>query len=114
MKVNCHEQQGVCIYEVSGNLRGHPDSYSFLDDVRNSITEGAQKVIVDLSAVDKLDSAGVGILASIVNSSENAGAALMFSGLSEKTEKPIIIVGLMRVMKVSPTVEDALQQLSAD
>ncbi len=114
MKVNCHEQQGVRIYEVAGNLRGHPDCYSFLDDVRNSITEGTEKVIVDLSAVDKLDSAGVGILASIVSSTENAGAALRFSGLSEKTERPIIMVGLMRVMKVSPTVEDALQQLSGD
>lgn len=114
MKVHRSEQQGVRIYEVSGNLRGNPDCYSFLDDVRNDISEGADKVIVDLKGVSKLDSAGVGILASIVNSATNAGAALRFSGLSERTEKPIIIVGLMRVMKTSPTLEDALQKMDAD
>jgi anti-sigma B factor antagonist len=114
MKVNSSEQQGVHIYEVSGNLRAHTACYSFLEVVRNSITEGAAKVIVDLKGVEKLDSAGVGILASIVSSADNAGAELRFSGLSERTEKPIIIVGLMRVMTVSPTVEDALQQMKAD
>jgi len=114
MKVHCREQQGVHVYEVSGSLRGHPDCYSFLDDVRNSISEGAGKVIVDLKGVDRMDSSGVGILASIVNSADNASAVLRFSGLTERTEKPITIVGLMRVMQISPTVEDALQQMSAD
>ncbi len=114
MKVNSHEQQGVRIYELSGDLRGHPDCYGFLDDVRNSITEGAGKVIVDLSGVEKMDSAGVGILASIVSSADNASAALRFSGLTEKTEKAIVIVGLLRVMQISPTLDDALQQMSGD
>ncbi len=114
MKVNSHEQQGVRIYEVSGDLRGHPDCYAFLDDVRSGISEGAGKVIVDLRGVNKMDSAGVGILASIVSSADNAGAALRFSGLTEKTEKPILIVGLLRVMQTSPTLDEALQQMSAD
>lgn len=114
MNANHSEQQGVHIYEVTGDLRGHKDCYVFLDDARNRIAGGAGKVIVDLSGVGKLDSAGVGILASIVSSADNAGAALRFTGLSERTEKPIIMVGLLRVMKVSPTCEDALQQMSGD
>ncbi len=114
MNVNYSEQHGVQVYELSGDLRGHPDCYSFLDDVRNSIAEGAGKVIVDLNGVDKMDSAGVGILASIVSSADNASAALKFSGLTEKTERPITMVGLHRVMNVSPTLDEALQQMSAD
>jgi len=114
MKIQHHEQQGVHIYEVSGDLRGHPDCYAFLENVRNDITEGAGKVVVDLREIDKMDSAGVGILASIVSSADNAGAALRFSGLSKRTERPITMVGLHRVMNVSPTMDDALKQMSAD
>ncbi len=69
---------------------------------------------MDLSGVEKMDSAGVGILASIVSSADNASAALRFSGLTEKTEKAIVIVGLLRVMQISPTLDDALQQMSGD
>jgi len=114
MNVNSREEQGVRIFEVAGDLRGHPACYSFLDDVRNRITGGAGKVIVDLDGVEKMDSAGVGILASIVSSADNASASLMFSGISKRTEKPIIIVGLSRVMNTAPTLEDALSRLSAD
>lgn len=114
MKVNSQEQQGVHIYEVSGDLCGHPDCYSFLDDVRNSISEGAGKVIVDLGGINKMDSAGVGILASIVSSADNASTAVRFSGLTDKTRRPITMVGLHRVMNVSPTVDEALLQMKAD
>lgn len=113
MNVKNHEEQGVQVYEVAGNLNGYPDCYAFLDNVRSAISGGAGKVLVDLEGVEKMDSAGVGILASIVNSADSAGAALRFSGLSARTEKPIIVVGLMRVMQVSPTVEAALKEMSA-
>ena len=112
MKVESHERQGVNIYQVSGALRGQPDCYAFLEDVRTALTEGAGKVIVDLDGVDKLDSAGVGILASIVSSASNAGSAVRFAGISERTERPIKIVGLTQVMQISSTLEEALGRIN--
>jgi anti-anti-sigma factor len=114
MKVEHHEESGVGVYKVSGALRGQPDCYVFLEDVRTAMTEGATKVIVDLDGVDRLDSAGVGILASIVSSAGNAGSALLFSGISERTERPIKIVGLTQVMQISPTLEEALGRINED
>jgi len=113
MKVQSHERLGIHIFKISGTLCAHQTCYSFLDDVRSSISGGAGKMIVDLDGVEKLDSSGVGILASIINSADNAGVRLVFSGLSERTERPIVIVGLMKVMKIAPTLEDALLNLNA-
>jgi len=112
MKIHSYERQSVSVFEISGNLRGTPDSYAFLEDVRTRITEGAEKIIVDLGSVERLDSAGVGILASIVSSANNAGAALRFSSLSDRTERPIRMVGLAQVMEIAPTLDEALRQIN--
>lgn len=113
MKFETSRRKGVLVIKLSGNLRGHPDCYHFLDKAREKIeNQSTTKVVIDLGGVEKIDSAGVGVLASIVTSANNSGASLVFSSIPKRAEKMIVLVGLMRVLDVEPTLDVAVQSLA--
>ena len=113
MKFETSRRKGVLVFKLSGHLRGHPDCYRFLDTVRERIEkQDTMKVVIDLEGVEKIDSAGVGVLASIVTAAENSGVSLVFSSIPERVQKMIVIVGLMRVLNVVPTLDAAVKNLA--
>jgi len=108
------ELRGVTVFKLSGNLKGCPDSYRFLNRIREDMSrQGKTRIIIDLGGVVKIDSAGIGILASIVTSAEVSGASLVFSSIAKRVEKMIVSVRLMRVLDVVPTLNDAIVRLNA-
>jgi len=113
MKYETSNYQSVLIFRLSGVLRGSPDSYRFLDAVRGKLERRTQlKILIDLKGVTGIDSAGVGILASIVTAAELSGASLVFSNIAKHVAKPIAVVRLMRVLDVVPTIDNALEHFA--
>jgi len=112
MEYEASEHSGVLIFKISGFLRGYPSGYEFLELFRQKMVAGTKKVILDLGGVEKISSAGVGILASIFTSADNAEGTLLFVNIPPRVEKLIEVVGLLRVLKVYPTLQDALKSLS--
>jgi len=107
------ELQGVTVFKLLGYLYGRPDSYHFLSRVREKLErQDKTKVVIDLGGVGKIDSAGVGVLASIVTAAELSGAYLVFSNIAKRVEKPIVIVRLMRILNVVPALDDAVKSLA--
>jgi len=112
MRYAVSDDQGVLIFRLSGFIRGSPGCYRFLDEIREYLEQRRRKrIIVDLNGATKIDSAGVGILASIVTVADRSGALLVISGMPKKIEKPIAAVRLLNVLKVLPTINDALENL---
>jgi anti-anti-sigma factor len=108
MKVKSSSRGSVSVYELSGHLFGHPDGYAFLEEVRKKIREGASRVVVDMSAVDRIDSSGIGVLAAIVTSVGNAGGKSAFARISDQNWQLLEVVGLSRIIGNHPTVDAAV------
>ncbi|MFH1277902.1 MAG: STAS domain-containing protein [Candidatus Eisenbacteria bacterium] len=106
-----NEKDGIVFFELTGYLTGHADSYEFLDDAKERIAGGAKSLIVDLSGVEKVNSSGIGVLAAVISSATNAGAAVRFARVPDKVWNIMCIVGLSRVVKNFETVEDAVADL---
>lgn len=105
------EKDGIVFFELNGYLTGHADSYEFLEDAREKIAVGSKKLIVDLAGVEKVNSSGIGVLAAVISSATNAGAAVRFARVPEKVWNIMCIVGLSRVVKNFPSVEEAAVDL---
>ena len=85
----------VIVYTLTGALMGMPTSYELQDEVRGRIADGAHRIVLDLEGVTKIDSAGVGILASLMWSASQAGANLVLATLPPTVEKILGIAMLL-------------------
>jgi len=69
--------------------------------------ETASYVILDMSGVSFLDSAGVGALVSLFVSRRNQGKVFALAALSPQSTAVVMVAGLQNLLPVYKTVEEA-------
>lgn len=83
-----------------------------LETVHNFIQtlrpEPAANLVLDMSGVSFLDSAGVGALASLFVHRRNLGKSFAIVGLTQQGMAVLQVAGLMKLLPNFPTVDDAL------
>jgi anti-sigma B factor antagonist len=93
----------LTIYKASGKLS--------LETVNEFITrmraESASYLVLDMSGVNFLDSAGVGALVSLFVSRRNQGKTLALAALSPQSNAVVAVAGLQNLLPVYKTVEEA-------
>jgi anti-sigma B factor antagonist len=72
--------------------------------------EDAPRVILDMSRVTFLDSAGVGALVSMFVSRRNHSKTLALAGLTQQGNAVMQVSGLIKLLPIFPTVEAAAAQ----
>jgi len=80
-------QRSEQIMVLKGKLLGTPECYEMLDEIRDRIQDGLTRVVIDMSSVDLINSAGAGILAAIVTSANRQGGRLILVGLQERCQR---------------------------
>jgi anti-sigma B factor antagonist len=83
-----------------------------LETVHNFIQtlrpEPAAQLILDLSGVSFLDSAGVGALVQLFVHRRNLGKSFALTGLSRQSSAVIQVAGLNKLLPIHSSVEEAL------
>lgn len=95
--------EALTIYAASGKLSIETVN-EFLPKLR---AEGAQRVILNLSGVSFLDSAGVGALVSLFVSRRNQGKEFGLAALPPQSLAVVTVAGLQNLLPIYKTVEDA-------
>jgi|SRR6202035_5697024 anti-anti-sigma factor len=70
--------------------------------------EPAVHLVLDMSGLAFLDSAGVGALVSLFVSRRNHGKTLALAGLTQQGNAVMQVSGLLKLIPIFPSVEDAL------
>jgi anti-anti-sigma factor len=99
---------GVCVFRLGGSLTGSPSGFEFLETVRETVRSGTRRVVLNLKALDRLDSSGVGIIASCYTSALNAGGVVALAEVRERPRAILQVVRLLTVIPEFPTEEAAL------
>jgi anti-sigma B factor antagonist len=73
--------------------------------------EGAGDAVVDLSAVEFMDSAGIGVLVSIYKAQRQRGFRLAFAGIRSGVASVLELLKLDRIFLSLPDVDSALRSL---
>jgi anti-anti-sigma factor len=85
-----------------------------LETVHNFIQtlrpDPAARLILDLSGVSFLDSAGVGALVQIFVHRRNQGQSFALTGLTKQSTAVLQVAGLSKLLPVHASVEEALAQ----
>jgi anti-sigma B factor antagonist len=80
--------------------------HNFIQSLR---PEPAPYLVLDMSGVSFLDSAGVGALMSLFVSRRNNGKSFAVAGLDTQGKAVLQVAGLTKLLPNFPTVEEALQ-----
>ena len=70
--------------------------------------EPAAYLVLDMSGLSFLDSAGVGALVSLFVSRRNHGKTMALAGLTQQGVAVMQVSGLMKLLPIFPSVEEAL------
>ncbi len=98
------EGRDAAITRLSGML-SLETVHTFIETMR---PEPAAYLILDMSGVSYLDSAGVGALVSLFVSRRNLGKALGVAALTTQGNAVLQVAGLTKLLPIFPTVEQAL------
>ena len=90
-----------------GNLLGSVET-----SIKKQIAEGARKIVIDLSGLDYIDSAGIGMLVSCFGEMDQAGGKLRIAGASGTVAKAFGITKLERLISFDADVATSATQLA--
>lgn len=107
MKFKLNEVYNAKVIEFKGKLKGGPDAEDFHKTIQSFLDEGRKNVIIDMSDVSFVDSAGLGILVRGYTTLKNAGGEMKLAAISNKVSGVLAVTKLNSVFEQYPSVEEA-------
>ena len=101
----------IWVYTLAGGLFGSQEGYSFQNEVRSKVAEGAKGIVIDLEQVDRIDSSGIGILVAIMWSASQGNSCLVLAALSPEAEKILGLAMLLDHIDHAESVELAIEKI---
>jgi len=100
LKINTREVGKVTILDIDGRIVLGDEIDDLRTAVRNLIGDGRKKIILNLAAVDYIDSSGVGELVGCFTTVRNAGGELKLLNLTQKVHDVLHVTKLYTVFDI--------------
>ncbi len=88
------ENPAVILFRLSGSIKGSQECYSFLEDVRKDAKGDYKHVVLNLDGIDRINSAGVGILCACFTSITGTEGKMYLVNVSDRNKMLLEVVGL--------------------
>ena len=100
MKSMTRQVNGITIVDLSGRITLGEGSVVLRDMVRDLVTKGQRKILLNLGDVTYIDSSGIGELVSAFTTVRNQGGELKLLNLTKKVHDLLQITKLYTVFDV--------------
>ena len=99
----------VAVVKVTGDITLNKGGDVLLKDkVQSLIQQGQKHILLDLSGVSYVDSAGLGELVQAYATTKNRGGALKLLGVTKRLKDLLVVTKLLTVFDTFDTEADAL------
>ena len=102
----------VTIVELTGHLNLGNELMSLEASVKRLIQEGARKLVFDVSKLEYIDSAGIGMLVGCNGQMDRAGGKMRVAGAHGSVAKSFEVVHMDRITSLDADVDTAVRNLS--
>lgn len=99
------------IYELIVGGEVDASSSILLETALNEAMSGHQKIIIDLSGLEYISSAGLGVFMSIIQQLNEDSIELVLFGMQEKVKEVFDILGLAQLINIRDNKEEALEAI---
>src|SRR5580704_14461454 len=108
MKASTRQVDGITIVVLSGRIRLGEGIVVLRDTIKDLLSKGQKKILLNLGDVSYIDSSGIGELVSAFTSVRNQGGELKLLNLTKKVHDLLQITKLYTVFDVKDDVATAI------
>ncbi len=112
MKFKTREVDGVTILDLSGRITLGEGSGTLRDAVRDLVSKGSKKILLNLAEVDYIDSSGLGELVAAYTAVKNSGGDLKLVNLTKKVSDLLVITKLATIFDVKDDEASAVSSFA--
>ena len=109
MKTSTRQVDGVTIVDCSGRITLGEGSVTMRDTVRELLSKGNKKIVLNLGEVNYIDSSGIGELVSAYMGVKNRGGTMKLLQLTKKVHDLLQLTKLFTVFEVYSDENSALR-----
>lgn len=109
MKISSRQVDGVSVLDCSGRITLGEGSITLRDTVRDLLSKGHKKILLNLGEVSYIDSSGIGELVSAFTTVRNQGGELKLLNLTKKVHDLLQITKLYTVFDVKDDEASAIK-----
>ncbi len=99
----------VCVVKLEGKFMGGGDSFFLREKIKNVLSTGIQKILVDLDGVPYIDSTGVGFLVGSHTTISQEGGRMKLLRVKPKILEVLKVMNLLKVFDIYDDEETALK-----
>lgn len=114
LEVHQREVEGVVILDLSGRLVLSPEATDLRRRIARLVEEKKKNAILNLKAVEFIDSSGLGYLVVAHSTFEDAGGAMKLLHLSKRSAELLILTKLTTVFQIFDDEQDAINSFFPD
>jgi len=107
------EVNGVTVLELAGRVTLGEESNQLRTKLKDLLSQGKTRLVLDLAEVTYIDSAGLGTLVAGFTSAQNQGANLKLANLTKRFNEQLNITKLVTVFDVYDSVQDAVKSFQS-
>jgi anti-sigma B factor antagonist len=112
LKISTRQVDGITIVDCSGRITLGEGSVTVRDNVRELLSKGHKKILLNLGDVGYIDSSGIGELVSAFTTVRNQGGELKLLNLTKKVHDLLQITKLYTVFDVKEDEATAIKSFS--
>ena len=105
-------EPGYAVVSVAGEIDAGTEQ-RFRDGLTSVLSDGAVRVVVDLSGVTFMASAGIGVLMGVRRVLSDSGGLLVLASPHGEVAQVLSMTGVSAVIPVAASVPEAVAQLDA-
>ena len=109
LKLTNREVDGVTVLALDGRIVLGEETNKLRENVKNLVSQGQKKVVLDMKNVTMIDSSGLGALVAAYSSAKSGGASIRLCNLGAHFNELLQITKLLTVFEVAKTEEDAVR-----
>jgi len=107
------EVNGVTVLQLAGRITLGDGSNELRTKLKEILSQGKTRLVLDLAEVSYIDSAGLGTLVAGYTSAQNQGANLKLANLTKRFHEQLNITKLVTVFEVFDNVQDAVKSFGS-
>ncbi len=109
LKMTNREMDGVAVVALDGRIVLGEESNALRERVKSLLAANQKKIVLNMSNVTYIDSAGLGTLVAAHHSARSQGASLRLSNLGAKFQEVLQVTKLLTVFEVCDSETAAIQ-----
>ena len=103
----------LTVVELTGHLNLGNELMGVEHAVKRLIEEGARKLVIDVTKLDYIDSAGIGMLVACNGQMDRAGGKMRVAGAQGTVARAFEVVHMDRITSLDADVDAAVTNLTA-